>query len=345
MDNGADNNIANHEVSESPLNPDQSPIDVAEQPSESADLPANPATPQETEPPEETKADDTSRSSLSARLKASDNVELYVFEEDNSKPSNALVDVSSLELEIDQPETVSKQQVTLKSEQGRLLLLLPSAPEKSFTPSEWEELCQQLKQRLGSEERFFQPNTTVHLIARNRLLDNRQLQDLDELLQTAQLRLKRIYTQRRQTAVAAATAGYSVDQQTKLDLLNDENNGRALDTPLYIQMTLRSGTEIRHPGSIVVLGDVNPGGTLIAEGDIFVWGRLRGVAHAGSEGNSDCRIMALHMQPTQLRIADYVARAPEKPPASYQPEVAYVNNDAIRIAIASDFSQIHLNTP
>ncbi|MEM1253712.1 MAG: septum site-determining protein MinC [Cyanobacteria bacterium P01_H01_bin.21] len=348
MDNGADNNIANHEVSESPLNPDQSTpaaqntIDVAEQSSESAEPPA--AAPQETGPQEKTKAD-TDRSALSARLQASDNVELYVFEEDNSKTSDTLVDVASLELEIDQPETVSKQQVTLKSEQGRLLLLLPPAAEKSFTPPEWEELCQQLKRRLGSEERFFQPNTTVHLIARNRLLDNRQLQELDELLQTAQLRLKRIYTQRRQTAVAAATAGYSVDQQTKLDRLNEEGNGKALDTPLYVQMTLRSGTEIRHPGSIVVLGDVNPGGTLIAAGDIFVWGRLRGVAHAGSEGNSACRIMALHMQPTQLRIADYVARAPEKPPASYQPEVAYVNNDAIRIAIASDFSQMHLNIP
>ncbi|MEM8614364.1 MAG: septum site-determining protein MinC, partial [Cyanobacteria bacterium P01_H01_bin.105] len=89
----------------------------------------------------------------------------------------------------------------------------------------------------------------------------------------------------------------------------------------------------------------NPGGALIAAGDIVVWGRLRGIAHAGSDGNAACRIMALHMQPTQLRIADKVARAPEKPPALYQPEVAYVNNDGIRIAIASEFAQIPLNLP
>lgn len=292
-----------------------------------------------------------SRAALSARLKTSQNVELYVFESDanSDQQTSPLADVASLEIEVDQEQDVSnisKQQLTFKSEQGRLLLILPPAAEKSFTPVEWEDLCHQLTLRLNSGDRFLEPNTTVHLIARDRLLDSRQLQEIDQLLQTAKLRMKRIYTQRRQTAVAATTAGYSVEQQTKLEhLTGASDQGKALETPLYVQMTVRSGTEIRHPGSIVVLGDVNPGGALIAAGDIFVWGRLRGVAHAGSEGNAACRIMALHMQPTQLRIADQVARAPEKPPTQYQPEVAYVTQGSIRIAIASEFAQIHLNAP
>ncbi|EKV02481.1 septum site-determining protein MinC [Leptolyngbya sp. PCC 7375] len=343
MDNGAGKNITNPEVFDSPLQPDEpTNTDTSEQSNMSEKTsqldPATSVT-------ADHEANQTSRSALSARLKRTENVELYIFEEENNDEGDALVDVSSLDLEVDQSESVSKQQVTFKSEQGRLLLMLSPAAEKKFTPVEWDELCQQLSRRLNSENRFFQPNTTVHLIARDRLLDNRQLQELDELLQTAQLRMKRIYTQRRQTAVAAATAGYSVDQQTLEHLTDSQDPGKALETPLYIQLTVRSGTEIRHPGSIVVLGDVNPGGSLIAAGDIFVWGRLRGIAHAGSDGNSDCRIMALHMQPTQLRIADKVARAPEKPPALYQPEVAYISNEEIRIAIASEFAQIHLNVP
>lgn len=342
MDNGADNKVTNNEVFDSHPNKDEH-VDI---PNHDTQKHSTSKAPEDVSN-HEGKTVQSSRSALSARLKTSKNVELYVFDDDdNTEKSDTLADVSSLELDLDEQESISKQQVTFKSEQGRLLLLLPQAARKSFTSAEWEELCQQLKQRLGSEERFFQPNTTVHLIARNRLLDSRQLQDIDELLQTAQLRMKRIYTQRRQTAVAAATAGYSVEQQTKLEHLNDaQDQGKALETPLYLQMTIRSGTEIRHPGSIVVLGDVNPGGALIAAGDIFVWGRLRGVAHAGSEGNEACRIMALHMQPTQLRIADKVARAPEKPPVSYQPEVAYVNDEGIRIAIASEFAQIHLTIP
>jgi septum site-determining protein MinC len=112
--------------------------------------------------------------------------------------------------------------------------------------------------------------------------------------------------------------------------------------PLYLQLTVRSGVEIRHPGTIVILGDLNPGGAVIAEGDIFVWGRLRGVAHAGAGGNRECRIMALQMEPTQLRIADAVARAPESPPAQFYPEVAYVTPQGIRIARAADFSKTNV---
>ncbi|MEM9979087.1 MAG: septum site-determining protein MinC [Cyanobacteria bacterium P01_D01_bin.2] len=326
MDNGADSNITAPKVTDAQQTPDSS------SPEKRADS------------GKQSHGNHT-QDERSARL-ASTEAAPYVFEAEDTGDAVPLVDVSSLELEIEKQESDTKQQVQFKSERGRLLLLLPAAPENSLTPMVWEELCQQLALRLNSGNRFIQPNTIVHLIARDRLLDSRQLQEIDELLQTAQLRMKRIYTQRRQTAVAAVTAGYSVEQQTQLEPLNDsQNQGKAMDAPLYVQVTVRSGTEICHPGSIVVLGDVNPGGALIAAGDIFVWGRLRGLAHAGSQGNTACRIMALHMQPTQLRIAGHVARAPEKPPTQYQPEVAYVNKDSIRIAIASEFAQIHLNTP
>lgn len=340
MDNVTSNKTTSPKVSTGDLSSDEHITEDAQQPSKSV-----PSDTGQVEPDGNTS--DDSRSALSARLKTSQNVELYVFEADthDEQTTLPLADVASLDIDIEE-QSVSKQQVTFKSEQGRLLLILPPAAEKSFTPVEWEELCHQLTLRLNSGDRFLEPNTTVHLIARDRLLDNRQLQEIDQLLQTAKLRMKRIYTQRRQTAVAAATAGYSVEQQTKLEhLTGSSDQGKALETPLYVQMTVRSGTEIRHPGSIVVLGDVNPGGALIAAGDIFVWGRLRGVAHAGSEGNAACRIMALHMQPTQLRIADQVARAPEKPPTQYQPEVAYITQGGIRIAIASEFAQIHLSAP
>jgi len=66
------------------------------------------------------------------------------------------------------------------------------------------------------------------------------------------------------------------------------------------------------------------------------------VAHAGASGNTQCRIMALQMEPTQLRIAESVARAPEKPPAQYYPEVAYVTHEGIRIARSVDFAKTQL---
>jgi septum site-determining protein MinC len=229
-------------------------------------------------------------------------------------------------------------QVRLKSEGGRLLLMLPPEIADSSTAPSWSDLWQQLKQRLNGGDRFWQPNTAVHLIARDRLLDVRQLQSIADALTEFELVLKRVYTSRRQTAVAAVTIGYSVEQHSALAHLNQPTEtASALADPLYIQTTVRSGMEIRHPGTVVIMGDVNPGSTIVADGDVMVWGNLRGVAQAGAAGNSRCVVVALRMEPTQIRIANFVARAPEKPPAQYLPEVAYVTPEGIRITKVVDF--------
>ena len=232
-------------------------------------------------------------------------------------------------------------QVRFKTEAGRLLLLLPAEVETPSSATTWPDIWQQLKQRLNGGDRFWQPNTKVHLLAGERLLDGRQLQAIADALLEAQMQLERVYTSRRQTAVAAATAGYCVEQQAPVSALNQTPtpSQEPLAEPLYLQMTVRSGGEIRHPGTVVILGDLNPGSIVVADGDILVWGRLRGIAHAGAGGNSTCLIMALQMEPTQLRIADYVARAPQTPPAQFYPEIAYVTPEGIRITKAADFSK------
>ncbi|MCL1465196.1 septum site-determining protein MinC [Argonema galeatum] len=247
------------------------------------------------------------------------------------------------------PQPVLPLQVHLKGEEGRLLLLLPpETPNLDGSPTTltWPDLWLQLKQRLNASERFWQTNTPVHLMAQDRLLDGRQLQEIADALSESQLKLERVYTSRRQTAVAAAAAGYSVDQlSAAIAFLNKPNSqpGQALAEPLYLQTTLRSGVEVRHPGTVVLLGDVNPGSSVVADGDIIIWGRLRGLVHAGAKGNAQCLIMALQMEPTQLRIADNVARAPEKPPAEFYPEVAYVTPQGIRIARATGFVRPNLS--
>lgn len=247
------------------------------------------------------------------------------------------------------PEISRNQQIRLKTEDGKLRLILPPETESSEnnpTPaSNWSELWQQMKLRLNGNERFWQPNTEVHLIAGERLLDSRQLQAIAQSLTDAQLQLTRVHTSRRQTAVAAAGAGYCVEQQTTPPVLQpiNQTQPRALADPLYLQTTVRSGVEIRHPGTVIVFGDVNPGGVVIADGDILIWGKLRGVAHAGAAGNSECLIMSLEMEPTQIRIADAVARAPENPPEQYYPEIAYVTPQGIRITPAAGFSRSQAN--
>ncbi|NES87170.1 MAG: septum site-determining protein MinC [Moorea sp. SIO2B7] len=234
------------------------------------------------------------------------------------------------------------KQLRLKSEGEKMLLILPKVDPKTDT-TDWSEFWQELKSRLHSRERSWQPGSPVHLIAKDRLLDGRQLQTIAEALAEFELKLNWVCTSRRQTAVAAVTAGYSVEQQTPTKSLasdTDESNQELAD-PLYLRNTVRSGVEIRHPGTVVIMGDLNPGGIILAARDIFVWGRLRGIAHAGAQGNRECRIMALQMEPTQLRIADALARAPEVPPLKFEPEIAYMTPQGIRLCQAANFGKTY----
>jgi septum site-determining protein MinC len=262
-----------------------------------------------------------------------------------SDPSSPpLVTESSMPL----PDPGDRGQIQLTSANGYVQLVLPNTAPGDHAAADpalpWGEWLQQIKLRLNANQRFWQAHTAVHLTTHDRLLDVRQLQALADLLANHDLDLQRIATSRRQTALAAATLGYSVDQGPPVTRLVQAPwaPGRSLENPIYLETTVRSGVEIRHGGTIVVLGDTNPGSALLAAGDILVWGRLRGMAHAGMDGNRNCRIMALQMMPTQLRIADLVARPPETPPAEYLPEVAYVGAEAIRIAMAQDFAHQHL---
>ncbi|WP_414544090.1 septum site-determining protein MinC [Nostoc sp. CCY0012] len=255
--------------------------------------------------------------------------------------SSHLLDINSTELIKADNKIKNHIQVQFKNEAGRLLVILPTESQLPASELAWSDMWQQLKFRLRAGDRLRVDNTPVHLLAQDRLLDSRQLQEFAEAFSEVQLQLKSVATSRRQTAIAAVTSGYSVEQLQPITSLSSQIPAAASTQAeaLYLEMTVRSGVEIRHPGTVILLGDLNPGGIVVAEGDILVWGRLRGIAHAGAGGNSECLIMALQMEPTQLRIADAVARAPEKSPLQFFPEVAHITPQGIRIARATDFSR------
>jgi septum site-determining protein MinC len=100
---------------------------------------------------------------------------------------------------------------------------------------------------------------------------------------------------------------------------------------LYHVGTLRGGQALHNVGNIVVIGDVNPGAELVAGGDIAVFGSLRGVAHAGAQGDAGARVYAVDLSPTQLRIATLIATDAGGRGAAKQPEAACVQNDRITV--------------
>ncbi len=100
------------------------------------------------------------------------------------------------------------------------------------------------------------------------------------------------------------------------------------ENAVFVQRTLRSGYSIQNKGHVVVIGDVNPGAEIIAGGNVIVWGRLRGMVHAGAEGNEKVVVCALDLSPTQLRIAGQIATTPQRK-GKPQPEVAHIQDGQV----------------
>jgi septum site-determining protein MinC len=121
---------------------------------------------------------------------------------------------------------------------------------------------------------------------------------------------------------------------TRISVPRPERTVKSLDTNLegesaiFVHRTLRSGFKVSHRGHIIVVGDVNPGAEVIAGGSVVVWGRLRGVVHAGAEGDESAVVCALELEPMQLRIAGYVAIPPRRK-GNIEPEMARIDNGRV----------------
>ena len=105
---------------------------------------------------------------------------------------------------------------------------------------------------------------------------------------------------------------------------------------LLIKTHCRSGEVIRYPGDVVVMADVNPGSEIIADGDILVFGSLRGFAHAGANGDIQATIIAQHFETPRLQIGPYVGVDPKpkkrSKSKSSNPRIAYVRRRSVYVA-------------
>lgn len=160
----------------------------------------------------------------------------------------------------------------------------------------------------------------------------RELRAIQELLARQELVLRGVAASRAETLVAAAALGLDTEAATNAASTAPPTPSQDL---MIHRGTLRSGDHLQSEGSVLLLGDVNPGAQISASGHVLVWGRLRGVAHAGCQGDREARITALQLRPVQLRIAGAIARGPEEPPEVGQAEEARLVNDEIRINPAS----------
>ena len=133
------------------------------------------------------------------------------------------------------------------------------------------------------------------------------------------------------------------EEEKKQPKENSIPENRIAKNGQFYRGTLRSGQKIEVDGSIVILGDINPGAQIVAGGNVVVLGCLKGTVHAGYPDDKSAFVAALMMEPMQIQIGSYIARSPDqgakntkknarkKNKQELLAKLAFVENDSIFI--------------
>ncbi|WP_141433627.1 septum site-determining protein MinC [Bacillus sp. 03113] len=176
-----------------------------------------------------------------------------------------------------------KQYVTIKGTKDGLTLHLDDN-------CSYEELIQELNVKLSENSSYSpdgRPLISVKVQVGNRYLSNVQQEELLHLIhQKKNFMVESIYS--------------NVVTRADAEKMKEQNE------IVSAARIVRSGQILEASGDLLLIGDVNPGGTVLAGGNIFILGTLRGIAHAGCTGNKKAVIAASVMKPSQLRIDDCI---------------------------------------
>ena len=170
------------------------------------------------------------------------------------------------------------------------------------------------------------------IFAVNESISSCQLSKLKNYFDKININSLHIYTNNRDTIISGkslkidSTFYKELEIQNKLLLFKSKNKDDILH-----EGTVRSGERISSNGNLCIIGDVNPGAIVSANKNIYVWGKLLGVAFAGKSGNKNASISSLYLNPLQLRIADVIAIGPKDKPKNFYPEIAVIDKQTIII--------------
>ena len=170
------------------------------------------------------------------------------------------------------------------------------------------------------------------IFAVNESISSQELSKLKNHFDKINIYSLSIYSNHRETILSGKSlrinSAFIKEQEIKNKLLsfNSKQKGDFLH-----KGTVRSGERISSNGNLFIVGDVNPGAIVSAKKNIYVWGKLLGIASAGKSGNKNASIASLYLNPLQLRISDVIAIGPEDKPKNHYPKIAVINNQTINI--------------
>lgn len=179
-----------------------------------------------------------------------------------------------------------KQMITIKGTKDGLTLFIDDR-------GSFDEVMVELDEKLAENNpRQGEPIVSVIVKLGNRYVSDPQKEKLRELIGSK----NRFFIQSFDSDVIRRDEALTWKEDSEIKAIN---------------RIVRSGQVLEVVGDLLLIGDVNPGGKVVTTGNVFIMGSLRGIAHAGSNGDRNAVIAASYMKPSQLRIADYISRAPD----------------------------------
>lgn len=204
--------------------------------------------------------------------------------------------------------------VIIKSNRYGLTVILD--PEKPFA-----ELLSDLEGKFKESAKFFK-NAQMVLSFEGRKLDGKEEREaLDVITKSSGIRILCV-----------------VDHDEERERLYEKKLNESLEElsardGRFYKGTLRSGQQLEADTSIVILGDVNPGASVISKANVVVLGALKGTVYAGAGGSGGAFVAALLMNPVQIRIGDVFGRPADKAKRQnkLEPKIAFVEDGGIYV--------------
>jgi septum site-determining protein MinC len=211
--------------------------------------------------------------------------------------------------------------IHIKGLRDGLLVSLSEAP--------WDEQSTALLAQIDGQQAFFN-GARLALDIGNQILRVNEMVELRDRLSERNVSLWAVISESPTTEKTAQLLGLATrvskprpEETHSIDtrIINEE-------TALFVNKTLRSGARIDFAGHVVLLGDVNPGAEIVADGSVIIWGRLRGVVHAGAKGDISAVVCALDLFPIRLQIAGEVMTSSSGQETG-EPEMAFLTDQKV----------------
>ena len=180
----------------------------------------------------------------------------------------------------------------------------------------FEDIKETLNKKIEASSKFFSGVTTSITLKGRELSENEEKEIIDIISEKGNINISFLKT--------------DTDISSSKNIIN--TNMPNCSFTKYHKGSIRSGQVLEFEGSIVIIGDINPGAMVKATGNITVLGQLKGIAHAGCNGDKKAFVSAIYMVPVQLRIADIITVFPDENIHGEKPaELAYIEDGQIYV--------------